>query len=299
MNTEKFFEGPGASTMQTYVGEIALILLGAFILGYLLRLMLNSRYKMRIENLENEIEQLKSRKPEIVEVAATASAPFDTSEYDAKIRDQRKEIDKLNLRLSEYQQAKISAQTSLDALKLEMDELKSKTSIDLNPDIDTTLGTISTEISTPQININTPEVEASASSIEEKSTLEKVIDNVKEDIASAKEEAGSIIEVGKDKVNIESADISTTSNVTKRDDLKKIEGIGPKIESLLNEAGIYSYEDLKAANPEYIREVLVAAGPNYAVHDPATWSEQATLANNGNWDALAKLQEVLKGGKRK
>ena len=96
------------------------------------------------------------------------------------------------------------------------------------------------------------------------------------------------------------ASVSVESNVPAlKEDLKKIEGIGPKIESLLNEAGIYTYKDLKEAKPDYIREVLVAAGPNYAVHDPATWSEQATLANNGNWDALSRLQEVLKGGKRK
>ena len=32
-----------------------------------------------------------------------------------------------------------------------------------------------------------------------------------------------------------------------KDDLKRIEGVGPKIESLLNDGGIYSYSDLANA----------------------------------------------------
>ena len=51
MNTERFFEGPGASNMSTYVAEIAIILLGAFILGYLLRSLLNGALKSKISDL--------------------------------------------------------------------------------------------------------------------------------------------------------------------------------------------------------------------------------------------------------
>jgi predicted flap endonuclease-1-like 5' DNA nuclease len=85
----------------------------------------------------------------------------------------------------------------------------------------------------------------------------------------------------------------------KKDDLKKIEGIGPKIEQLLNADAIYTFEHVIGATVERIRGILIAAGPNYAVHDPSTWAEQAKLANTAQWEALDALQEELKGGKRK
>jgi predicted flap endonuclease-1-like 5' DNA nuclease len=83
-----------------------------------------------------------------------------------------------------------------------------------------------------------------------------------------------------------------------KDDLKKIEGIGPKIEELLNADGIHTFEQLIESTVGRIRGILIAAGPNYAVHDPSTWAEQADLANTEQWEGLDSLQEELKGGKR-
>ena len=85
----------------------------------------------------------------------------------------------------------------------------------------------------------------------------------------------------------------------KKDDLKKIEGIGPKINTLLNEAGIVTFKDLATAKVTKLEGVLKAAGPRFKMHKPATWSEQAQLAADGKWDVLKKLQDELKGGKRK
>ncbi|MEY3369181.1 MAG: hypothetical protein RI973_2336 [Bacteroidota bacterium] len=83
----------------------------------------------------------------------------------------------------------------------------------------------------------------------------------------------------------------------KADDLKKIEGIGPKIATLLNEAGIHTFADLAAANADTVRDILEQAGSRYKMHDPTTWAQQAALAAAGEWDALQKLQDELKGGK--
>lgn len=86
----------------------------------------------------------------------------------------------------------------------------------------------------------------------------------------------------------------------KKDNIKKhIEGIGPKIEKLLAERDITTFEGLAKAKISVLKEILAAAGPRFKMHDPATWSEQAKLAAKGDWDKLAKLQEELKGGKRK
>ena len=83
----------------------------------------------------------------------------------------------------------------------------------------------------------------------------------------------------------------------KTNDLKIVEGIGPKIAELLNKAGIDTWKKLSVTTPEKIKEILDAAGPQYNIHDPGTWPAQAGLADNGNWDALKKIQDELKGGK--
>ncbi|SHF40189.1 large subunit ribosomal protein L27 [Mariniphaga anaerophila] len=59
------------------------------------------------------------------------------------------------------------------------------------------------------------------------------------------------------------------------DDLKKIEGIGPKLEEVLNAAGIGTYAEMAASSVEKLHEVLAEAGSRYASKDPAPWIEQA------------------------
>ncbi|MEM6967609.1 MAG: glycosyltransferase, partial [Bacteroidota bacterium] len=82
-----------------------------------------------------------------------------------------------------------------------------------------------------------------------------------------------------------------------KDDLKKIEGIGPKIEGLLNEAGIFTYADLSNSKKSKIKTILSEAGSRYKMHDPTTWPKQAEMAAKGDWEALKKWQDELDGGK--
>ncbi|MFT4761580.1 MAG: putative flap endonuclease-1-like 5' DNA nuclease [Saprospiraceae bacterium] len=84
---------------------------------------------------------------------------------------------------------------------------------------------------------------------------------------------------------------------TASDDLKKIEGIGPKIASLLNEGGVYTFKQLSTTAVERLQEILTAAGTRYRMHDPGTWAKQAEHAAQGNWDKLKEYQEFLQGGK--
>jgi large subunit ribosomal protein L27 len=83
----------------------------------------------------------------------------------------------------------------------------------------------------------------------------------------------------------------------KENDLKIVEGIGPKIEQLLNEGGIVTWAELAAAPVERLREILDAAGPRYQIHNPSTWPAQSQLAADGKWDELKAYQERLTGGK--
>jgi large subunit ribosomal protein L27 len=66
---------------------------------------------------------------------------------------------------------------------------------------------------------------------------------------------------------------------TKGDDLKKLEGVGPKLAEILNEAGITTYAGLAGTSVEKMKEILEAAGSRYASKDPAPWiAEAKTLA---------------------
>lgn len=90
---------------------------------------------------------------------------------------------------------------------------------------------------------------------------------------------------------------TTPTKASATDDLKVIEGIGPKIEQLLNKAGISTWSELGAARIGVLRGILADAGRRYAIHDPKTWARQAKLAAAGNWDKLKAWQDELKGGK--
>jgi len=89
---------------------------------------------------------------------------------------------------------------------------------------------------------------------------------------------------------------SVTGSV-KPDDLKKIEGIGPKIASILNEAGIYTFYNLSQTPVDRLKGILLNAGNRYKIHNPSTWPEQSALAASGEWDRLKQLQDQLDGGR--
>ena len=80
----------------------------------------------------------------------------------------------------------------------------------------------------------------------------------------------------------------------KADDLKKVEGIGPKIASTLVEAGIATFAELAKTSPEKISEIIAGVRGN---HVTDTWPKQAELAAEGKWDELKKWQDELDGGK--
>lgn len=79
------------------------------------------------------------------------------------------------------------------------------------------------------------------------------------------------------------------------DDLKKIEGIGPKIASTLAGEGITTFAQLAELSVDQIKELLQG---KVRISHPDTWPEQAALAAAGKWDELETLQDELQGGRR-
>lgn len=80
----------------------------------------------------------------------------------------------------------------------------------------------------------------------------------------------------------------------KADDLKKVEGIGPKIAETLIAAGISTFAELAKSTPEKVAEIISDVRGN---HVTDTWPAQAKLAAEGKWDELKKWQDELDGGK--
>jgi len=83
-----------------------------------------------------------------------------------------------------------------------------------------------------------------------------------------------------------------------KDDLTKIEGIGPKIAEIFAAKGISTFADLSKAKPAALKTILDEAGSRFKMHDPTTWPAQAKLAAAGSWDKLQIMQDELKGGKK-
>ncbi|MBS1174458.1 MAG: hypothetical protein H6R05_589 [Burkholderiaceae bacterium] len=81
-----------------------------------------------------------------------------------------------------------------------------------------------------------------------------------------------------------------------RDDLKVIEGIGPKVAEILHAAGIHQFHELAVTPVAKLDEILNAAG--LQMMNPGTWPEQAALIAKGDQAGFERLTEELKGGVR-
>jgi large subunit ribosomal protein L17 len=84
---------------------------------------------------------------------------------------------------------------------------------------------------------------------------------------------------------------------TKVDDLKIVEGIGPKIADLFIAKGITTFKQLSETSVETMQAILDEAGPAYKVHNPETWAKQSEMADQGKWDELKAWQDELNAGK--
>ena len=82
-------------------------------------------------------------------------------------------------------------------------------------------------------------------------------------------------------------------------DLTVVEGIGPKINELFNNAGIKTFGQLAAATVPQMRKILDDGGSRFRIANPSTWAQQAALAAENKWSELKKLQDKLSAGVKK
>ncbi len=171
----------------------------------------------------------------------------------------------------------LAAQTSTNSLLEQLESERSKLSKDYNA-----LNTLYISLSREDGNWQS-----------RYETLQMRSRNYEQLVADLEAELARLRTTGK----ILTADVPTKAEVSVKDNLEKIEGIGPKIAELLNNAGINTFLELSEAKVETVREILDNAGSRFRMHDPSTWSEQSKMAHEGKWDELKVYQDHLKGGR--
>ena len=214
--------GPGAANLTTHTLEIALLLLGAWLLGLLLGYLLFARYRKRAAALEAELKQVKAHAHETEQQLVSQRYQHD---------ELRKAHHLLESDLRHSEADRTILEGKLQRLEAQEELLVETTAAGPEP----------------------PEIRAADSGI------------------------GAAFE---------------------RSNLQVIEGIGPKIESVLRQRGINQWGDLAERSVEQLTTALTEAGINPKVHTPDNWPRQAELAARGDWTALIELQKFVSGNVR-
>ncbi len=96
---------------------------------------------------------------------------------------------------------------------------------------------------------------------------------------------------------LEEPEVEEVVEPVEPDDLTRIKGIGPKVQEVLNDAGIETFAQLAAKTPEELKAILDVFGRIYVAMDKTSWPEQAALAAEGKWEEFATLQDELVSGR--
>jgi large subunit ribosomal protein L17 len=118
-------------------------------------------------------------------------------------------------------------------------------------------------------------------------------------VAEVAEETPVVVEeatVAVEETPVAIEEVTVPANVS-ADDLKIVEGIGPKIAELFIAKGITTFAQLATTDVDAMKAILEEGGPAFAGKDPGTWAAQAQMAADGKMDELMAWQEELKGGK--
>ena len=141
-------------------------------------------------------------------------------------------------------------------------------------------------------SVDTSELEARVASLEGANThLKTDLEACNEQLAEASAHAAEPIPF-----DAEAARAAFGKRI-KENDLKLVEGIGPKIESLFHNFDIKTWQALSDVSVAKCQEVLDSGGDRFKVHDPASWPMQARMAYEGRWKDLARWQDEHNHGK--
>jgi len=328
MFQQDVFQGPGTGTFTSHTFEILFMLLVAGLIGLWLGWVLWSRYRQEAEKLRLENTSL---------TQANAALRQESDDMKAKLTDAETERSTLENRIKTMTWEADTQRSQFTILQSDMEKILARnrqleTELGLSLEPETALAeTIPLEVDAAFLPLDGPDAADTARADQpEKETVEpKVEGEVESHVAPepappAEPESDGVVfvtpvsresmipisELGdapvaqaplpekKKKATEEAAPIVATVLGGPRDDLKIVEGIGPKIEQILFSAGITTYGQLAATSVQQLKDILAEAGSRYVMHDPGTWSAQALLAANGEWENLKAYQDFLNAGKR-
>ncbi len=266
-------QGPGTGTFAEHLIEIILMLVIAFLLGWWLGRIAVNKWRKKYKETEAELQLLKAESLGVedrkLEISTLSEKVKILEDKNSRLR--MESVKPASTQSNSVLEAKLQTQDQLiNQLRKELD-LSKKREADFN-----------TSLSAAKVIA------------EEKRAVTK-----KESNKKSKESTSVIAATNAPKEKAKTKPKAKAKAKTgKGDDLKKIEGVGPKIEQLLNADGVNTYKDVIGSGAEKIKEILMKAGPQYKVHDPSTWGEQSKLAMEEKWDQLHEMQAQLKGGKK-
>jgi len=102
-----------------------------------------------------------------------------------------------------------------------------------------------------------------------------------------------ILEIEK-KVENNSQKIESPKEYYDYSNLQVVDGIGPKIETILKENGIKDLKKLANTKPEEIRYILDKEGDRFSFHNPSSWPNQARIYLEKGPEELEEYQEFLR-----
>lgn len=310
--------GPGTGTFTQHTLEILIMLLGAFLLGVWLGWMLWNKYKQEADKLRLDVQSMTATLHALNVEMSSIKTKLSTSE--ANNLSLRAQVDKLTEdnrifrdQLSETSEDLAETETRNRQLETELGlsftpptatpetiplEINMAPETPTTTDVPPVVVVVETTTTTTEVIMEVPETPTPA----------PVIDIPAEEIKAETETPAPAAEKPEAPLVVPPAEVVAPVAETpvvivaaaagdEKDDLTVIEGIGPKIQELLYQYGVHTYKQLAETEVLRLKEILAAAGPQLAMHDPGTWSAQANLAANDKWEDLKAYQGFLKGGK--
>lgn len=303
------------------------MLTGAFLIGLWLGWLIWSRYQRMFERYKTENESHAASAITLRSQMEDLNSRLTASESDRS--GLKTELNNINWENTELRQKLDAAEVAREALQVRLRQLENEVAlgggqIPLIEEASPAATTVTwTPFHHPDAAVDTAVADGAAAlsmAMFDIPAVEHVVHNLREhaathdlpatdaptDISPEAEDVPTWTPPELDAVSLESPILPKTDLLrpvippvgqVKPDDLKIIEGIGPKIEALLHKQGIRTYQELATTPVERIKEILAEAGSRYALHDPGTWSAQALLAAEGQWENLKAYQSFLDAGK--
>lgn len=333
MFQQNVFQGPGTGTFTSHSFEIIFMLLVAGLIGLWFGWVLWSKYRQTAEKLQLENSSLTASIAALRQETGDLKTKLTESESERASLDNR--VQSLTWDSETRQNQFTILQSDMEKILARNRQLETELGLSAEPETAPLAGTIPMEVEIPGLGaddaataevVQTEPAEEAPAESEQEPILSE-IPALPDDAPTVLTEQGEVLfvapvsrtsmiplsELGnvpdiqleipqqeEPTILAEEGTPLVVAAVTggPRDDLKIVEGIGPKIEQLLFKAGVTTYGQLAATSVQQLKDILLEAGARYAMHDPGTWSAQALLAANGEWENLKAYQDFLNAGKR-